>query len=72
MPIQKILKTLKHIADAKAEIMNNIKKNGIIVLNKDDNFFNYHKKIAEQKKLKIISFAIKDKLATVVLLKIKK
>ena len=55
----KNFKNIEKIADAKAEIMNNIKKNGIIVLNKDDNFFNYHKKIAKQKKLKIISLLLK-------------
>ena len=35
----KNFKNIKQIADAKAEIMNNIKKNGIIVLNGDDHFF---------------------------------
>ena len=29
--------------------MNNIKNGGIIVLNADDNFFNYHKKLAFKK-----------------------
>ena len=28
--------------------MNNIKSNGTIVLNADDNFLNYHKKIAKK------------------------
>ena len=37
---------INQIADAKAEIMNNIKSGGTIVLNMDDNFFNYHKKLA--------------------------
>ena len=45
----KNFKSINHIADAKAEIMNNIKNNGIIVLNKDDKFFHYHKKIALKK-----------------------
>ena len=60
------------IADAKAEIMNNIKKNGTIILNMDDNFYNYHKNFALKKKLNVISFAIKNKSAMVKLIKIKK
>ena len=39
----KNFKNIKQIADAKAEIMENIKYGGIIV-NKDDNFYDYHKK----------------------------
>ena len=68
----KNFKNIKLIADAKAEIIDNIKKNGTIVLNKDDNFFYYHKKIAIKKKLKIISFGIKNKSSMVKLVKIKK
>ena len=68
----KNFKNIKKIAEAKAEIMNNIKKNGIIVLNKDDNFYNYHEKLALKKKLKVISFAIRSKSSTVKLVKIKK
>ena len=37
-------KNLKGIADAKGELINNIKKNGTIILNRDDKFFNYLKK----------------------------
>ena len=59
----KNFKNIKQIANAKAEMINNIKKGGTIVLNMDDNFFNYHKKIALKKKLKIISFGIKNKFA---------
>ena len=40
---------INKIAEAKAEIMNNIKKDGIIVLNSDDNFYKYHKKVAKKK-----------------------
>ena len=68
----KNFKNIKLIADAKAEIIDNIKKNGTIVLNKDDNFFYYHKKIAIKKRLKIISFGIKNKSSMVKLVKIKK
>ncbi|MDA9697975.1 UDP-N-acetylmuramoyl-tripeptide--D-alanyl-D-alanine ligase, partial [Candidatus Pelagibacter sp.] len=68
----KNFKNIKQIADAKAEIMENIKYGGIIVLNKDDNFYDYHKKIAIKKKLKIISFGVKNKSSMVKLTKIKK
>jgi len=63
---------INQIAAAKAEIMNNIKKNGTIILNMDDNFYNYHKNLASKKKLKVISFGIKSKSSMIKLLKIKK
>ena len=68
----KNFRNIRQIADAKAEIMNNIKRNGTIVLNRDDNFYNYHKDIALNKKLKIISFGIRNKSSEVKLLKVKK
>ncbi len=68
----KNFKNINQIADAKAEIMNNIKENGTIVLNMDDDFFDYHKSLAIKKKLKVSSFSIKNKLSTVRLIKIKK
>ena len=68
----KNFKNIKQIADAKAEIMNNIKKNGTIVLNMDDNYFNYHKNLALKKKLKVVSFGIKNKSAMIKLIKVKK
>ncbi len=68
----KNFKTINHIANAKAEIINNIKSNGTIVLNSDDNFFYYHKKIAEKKKLKVLSFGIKNKISFSKLINIKK
>ena len=37
-------KNLKGIASAKAELIKNIKKDGTIILNRDDKFFNYFKK----------------------------
>ncbi len=64
-------KNIKQIAEAKAEIMNNIKEGGIIVLNKDDNFFNYHKKIALKKKIRVASFGITNKSSMTKLIKIK-
>ena len=48
---------LKDIAKAKGEIINNICKNGTIVLNKDDTFYNYFKTLAKKKNLQIISFS---------------
>ena len=52
--------------------MNNIKKDGTVVLNMDDNFYNYHKNFAFKKKLKVISFGIKNKSSMTKLVKIKK
>ena len=52
----KNFKNLQGIANAKSEIINNIKNNGIIVLNRDDEFFNFFRKKALKRKLKIISF----------------
>jgi MurE/MurF fusion protein len=68
----KNFKNIKQIADAKAEIMNNIKKNGFIVLNQDDNFYEYHKSIAKKKNLRVISFGIKNKSSMIRLVKIRK
>jgi murE/murF fusion protein len=55
----KNFKNIKQIALAKSEIINNIRPNGFVVLNADDNFFELHKKIAYQKNLKVISFGMK-------------
>ena len=52
--------------------MDNIRKNGSVVLNMDDDFYNYHKNLALKKKLKVISFGIKNKSSTTKLIKIKK
>ena len=52
--------------------MNHIKKNGTIVLNKDDNFYNYHKNLAFKKDLKVVSFGINSKSSMIYLRKIKK
>tara|TARA_B100000963_G_scaffold360802_1_gene393187 strand:+ start:4917 stop:7769 length:2853 start_codon:yes stop_codon:yes gene_type:complete len=68
----KNFKSIKNIADAKAEIMNNIKKDGIIVLNADDHFYYYLKKLAFKKKLKTISFGIKNKFSEIKLVDLKK
>ena len=68
----KNFKNIKQIASAKAEIMNNIKEGGIIVLNSDDNFYSYHKRLAMKKKLKVISFGIENKSSMARLIKIRK
>ena len=65
-------KNIKGIALAKSEIIQNIKKDGYIVLNADDYFFNFFKKIAIKKKLNILSFSIKNKSSNVYLVSIKK
>ena len=68
----KNFENINQIAEAKAEIMNNIKKDGIVVLNKDDNFYDYHKSIALKKRLKVISFGINNKSSMTKLIKIRK
>ena len=42
-------KNLQGIANAKGEIINNIKKEGTIILNRDDKFFNYLSKKAKKR-----------------------
>ncbi len=68
----KNFKNINQIAKAKSEIMNNIKEGGLIILNRDDNFYDYLQNVALKRKLKIISFGIKNKFSMVKLLKIKK
>ena len=48
----KNFKNLREIAKAKSEIINNIITGGSIILNADDYFFNFHKKLAKKKKIK--------------------
>ena len=66
----KNFKNIKEIALAKSEIINNIKKNGKIILNLDDKFFKLHKKIALRKKLKVFSFSLNSRKSNVYLEKI--
>ena len=68
----KNFKNINGIANAKAEIINNIRSNGSIILNADDYFFNYHKKIALSRGLKVLSFAINNKFSTTKLIDVKK
>ena len=60
----KNFKNINQIALAKSEIIKNIKKGGYLVLNKDDKFYNFHKKIGLKRNLKILSFSLKNKNAT--------
>ena len=63
--------TLKDIAKAKAEIINNILENGNIILNKDDKFFNFLSNKAKKRRINVISFSSKKK-ADIFLLGIKR
>ena len=53
--------TLKDIAKAKAEIINNIAEGGKIILNKDDKFFNFFSDQAVKKGVEVISFGLTNK-----------
>ncbi|MBA1339874.1 MAG: murE/murF fusion protein [Pelagibacterales bacterium] len=68
----KNFKDIKEIALAKSEIIHNIKDEGAIVLNADDQFYNFHKKIALKRKLKIHSFSINKRNSDIKLNSIKK
>jgi MurE/MurF fusion protein len=68
----KNFQNIKQIARAKSEIIRNIKNGGSLVLNADDKFYNFHKKIAKRNKLKVYSFSLKKKSAEVSLNFIKK
>ncbi len=48
--------TLFDIAKAKSEIIFNIRKNGTVILNKDDKFFDFFCKLANKQNLEVISF----------------
>jgi murE/murF fusion protein len=41
-------KNIRDIAKAKSEIIYNIQRGGVVILNRDDKFFHYFKKIAEK------------------------
>jgi len=60
----KNFRNIKGIAEAKGEIINNIERDGTLILNRDDKFFDYFRKKAEFKKIKIVSFG-KNKNADV-------
>ena len=64
-------KNLKEIANAKSEIINNICEDGYLIINRDGKFYNYLRKKAKAKNLKIFSFGMK-KNADVYPIKVKK
>ena len=68
----KNFKNIKEIAQAKSEIIHNIKEDGYLILNADDKFYNFHKKIALNRLINVISFSIKNKNANINLKFIKK
>ena len=61
----KNFKNINQIALAKSEIIHNTKPNGHVVLNADDFFFKFHKKIALKNNLKVISFGVKNKKSNI-------
>ena len=61
----KNFKNINQIALAKSEIIKNIKDGGYLILNKDDKFYNFHKKIGLKRNLKILSFSLQSKSATI-------
>jgi MurE/MurF fusion protein len=76
-------KNIKGIVKAKAEMIDSIKENNTIILNRDDKFFSYLNKKAILRKLKIVTFGknkksdifplrvIKNKNSTKILFKVK-
>ncbi len=50
--------SLKGIAKAKAELIDNISAGGKIILNADDHFFNLFKEKAQKKHLEVITFSV--------------
>jgi len=54
-------RNIKDIAKAKSEIIYNIQKGGTVILNRDDKFFDYFRKIAEKNKIKVRSFGYSKK-----------
>jgi MurE/MurF fusion protein len=61
--------SLKDIAKAKSEIIDNTLPGGTVILNKDDSFFSFLLKKVKQKKLKVVSFS-SNKKADISLIKI--
>ena len=66
----KNFKNIKGIAEAKSEIIKNIKSGGSIILNKDDQFFEFLQKKALQKNLRVYSFSLRNKKSYTNLIKI--
>ena len=68
----KNFKNIGQIANAKSEIINNINRDGSLVLNADDDFYKEHKKKALKKKLKIVSFSLKKDSANIYMIRVSK
>ena len=68
----KNFKNIRGIADAKSEIIENIKSDGSIILNEDDQFYKFLQTKALKKNLKVFSFSLKNKKSYANLLKITK
>jgi len=49
---------LNGIAKAKSEIIENIKKDGYLILNRDDKYFKYLLKVAKKKNINVLSFGL--------------
>ena len=62
-------KNINGIAHAKSEIINNIQKNGTVILNRDDKFFHFLEKKAKINNLKVVTFGL-SKSSDICLLKI--
>jgi len=54
-------RSIKDIAKAKSEIIYNIENGGTVILNRDDKFFNYFKKIAKKNNVLIKTFGYSKK-----------
>ena len=52
---------LNGIAQAKSEIIENIKKNGYLILNRDDKYFNHLSKLAAKRQINVLSFGRSNK-----------
>jgi len=52
---------LNGIAKAKSEIIQNIDKGGYLILNRDDKYFNFFLKLANKRKINVLSFGLSGK-----------
>ena len=52
---------IKSIAKAKSEIIENINKDGYLILNRDEKYFSYLSKLAKKRKINILSFGGSNK-----------
>ena len=66
----KNFKNLTEIAKANSEIIKNIVEGGKIILNRDDNYFNFIKKIALKKNHHVTSYSKKNSLSDIYIKKI--